>query len=84
MVDRTVIGHTPIDVVVNPHVVAGSVTMVRIAETPAAGRHAAAVAVAEQVVFPVGRVVAGANPGHIGRSGAGRTTAGTAPATGTQ
>src|SRR5690606_16208224 len=67
------VGHAPVDVVVQPHAVAG--TLAFAAEAGGGGgdrRLAAAVVVGHQVVLAIVGVAAGTDPGHLGGLAAGR------------
>src|SRR3972149_6577032 len=87
--DRAVIAHVrgaeaPYDVVVELRAIDRRLALVGVAQAQAATALAAAVVVGDDVIFVVGRVQAGADPGGVGDRRAGRTLADAAAAAGAQ
>ena len=78
------VGHAPVDVVVHTQAIAWPFALVVVAQALAAGPFAAAVVVRHQVVAPVLRVQAGADPRHFGGLGARRALRERATAAGAQ
>ena len=63
VVDNAGLSHTPIDIIAFARVIDRLVAFVAMAETALAGGFATAIIVRDDIVFVVGRVEAGANPG---------------------
>jgi hypothetical protein len=64
VINNTCLPHTPIDIVAFTRIIDRLVALVALAETALAGGFATAVIVRHDIVFIVGRVKAGANPGY--------------------
>ena len=60
-------GHAPVDVVVQPHLIAGPLALAVHTVFAGAHRPPAAVGVGDHVILAVVRVAAGADPGDLGR-----------------
>lgn len=64
MESTVLVGHAPVDVVVQEELITRALADLRIALTAVAGRLAAAIVIADEIVLAVMGIVAGSDPGN--------------------
>src|SRR6185369_10599729 len=65
VIGRLVIGHAPVNVVMNAHLIARALALIGVAFALAAARPAAAISIADQIVLLILAVEAGAHPADL-------------------